>query len=57
MSQISLLAIPNVVGMRVLWYIQIVVYVLVFGVCLFAICYYLIRYFQKKKASRDADLA
>lgn len=56
MSQISLLAIPNVVGMRVLWYIQIVVYVLIFGTCLFVICYYLIRYIQRKKTSHAADL-
>lgn len=57
MSHISLLAIPNVAGMHVVWYIQIAVYLLLFGGCLFVILYYLIKYVKHKKAFYTANLA
>jgi len=48
MSDFSFLAVPNIGGMRLWWYIQIFGIVLFFGVCLFFVIYFLLIYRRKK---------
>jgi len=49
MSDFSFLAVPNIQGMRLLWYIQIFGIVILFGVCLFFVLYFLLRYRRRQK--------
>ncbi len=48
MIDFSFLAVPNVEGIRFLWYLKVIGFVLVFGVCLFFLLYVLIRYRKGK---------
>lgn len=52
MSDISFLAIPNIVGLRFAWYLQVIGSVLLFGVCLFFVLYFLSLHRKKKAWSR-----
>lgn len=48
MSYFSFLAVPNVEGMRLWWYIQIFGIVVLFGICLFFVIYFLLIYRRKQ---------
>ena len=48
MSDFSFLAVPNIEGMRLLWYIQIFGIVIFFGICLFFVIYFILRYRRRK---------
>ena len=48
MSDFSFLALPNIQGMRLWWYIQIVVFGIVFWICLFFVLYFLLMYRKKR---------
>ncbi len=43
MSEFSFLAVPNIEGMRLAWYIQMVGILLLFGVCLFFVLYFRLK--------------
>ncbi len=53
MSDFSFLAVPNVEGMRLWWYIQIFGIVVFFWVCLFFVLYSLLIYRRKQKLLRQ----
>ena len=55
MSDFSLLALPNIEGIRVLRYIKILGIVLLFGVCLFFILYFVIRYRRWQKNMQQLE--
>ena len=55
MSDFSFLAVPNIQGMRLLWYIQIFGIVILFGVCLFFVLYFLLRYRRRQKLFHQLD--
>lgn len=55
MSDFSFLAIPNIEGMRLWWYIQIFGIVILFGICLFFVLYFWMRYRKKKMLSHQFD--
>lgn len=48
MSNFSFLAVPNIEGMRMWWYMQIFGIVIFFGVCLFFVIYFWLIYRRKK---------
>jgi len=48
MLDFSFLAVPNIEGMRFLWYLKVIGLVLVFGVCLFFLLYFLVKYRRGK---------
>jgi len=48
MWDFSFLAIPNIAGMRLWWYIQIFGIVILFGICLFFVLYFRLIYRRKK---------
>ena len=48
MSEFSFLAVPNIEGMRLWWYIQIFGIVILFGICLFFVLYSLLKYRRNK---------
>ena len=49
MSDFSFLAVPNIEGMRFLWYLKVIGLVLVFGVCLFFLMYFVVKYRRGKQ--------
>jgi hypothetical protein len=55
MSDFSLLAVPNIEGMRLWWYIQIVGVALFFGVCLFVVIYFRMIYRRNKILIHQLD--
>lgn len=55
MSNISFLAIPNIQGMRLWWYIQLFFIALFFGVCLYFVIYFWYRYRKQKSLSHQLD--
>lgn len=55
MSDFSFLAVPNVEGMRLLWYIQIVGIVFLFGISLFFVLYFWLRYRKKQAFFHQLD--
>jgi len=55
MSDFSFLAVPNIQGMRLLWYIQLFGVVILFGVCLFFVLYFLLRYRARHRAIHQLD--
>lgn len=55
MSDFSFLAVPNIEGMRLSWYIQIFGIALLFGVSLFFVIYFLLRYRRKQVLSHQLD--
>ena len=55
MSDFSFLAIPNIEGMRLWWYIQIFGIVILFGVCLFFVLYFLLKYRRRKALVHQLD--
>lgn len=56
MSELSFLAIPNIDGMRLWWYIQIFGIAIVFGICLFLLIYFFLKYRRAKSLSRQVAL-
>ncbi len=55
MSDFSFLALPNIQGMRLWWYIQIVVFGIFFGICLFFVLYFLLMYRKNRILSHHLD--
>ena len=55
MSDFSFLAVPNIGGMRLWWYIQIFGIVIFFGVCLFFVFYFWLIYRRKKALLHHID--
>ena len=53
MSKFSFLAVPNIEGMRLWWYIQIFGIVVFFGVCLFFVVYFWLLYRRKQSLIRQ----
>ncbi len=55
MSRISFLAVPNIEGMRLWWYIQIFGIVILFGICLFFALYFLRTYRRAQELLQQSD--
>ncbi len=55
MSDFSFLAVPNIEGMRLWWYIQIIGIVFFFGVCLFFVLYFWMIYRRNKTLIHQLD--
>lgn len=55
MSEISFLAIPNIAGMRLWWYIQVFGSVIFFWICLFFVLYFWSKYRKGKKLSHQLE--
>lgn len=55
MSDFSFLAVPNIQGMLLWWYIQIFGIVFLFGVCLFFVIYFGLIYRRNKAVLRQLD--
>lgn len=55
MLDFSFLAVPNIEGMRLSWYIQIFGLVLLFGVSLFFVIYFLLKYRRKRIFFQQLD--
>lgn len=55
MSDFSFLAVPNIEGMRLWRYIQMIGIVLLFGVCLFLVLYFRIKYRRRKALFQQLD--
>lgn len=55
MSDFSFLAVPNIEGMRLWWYIQIFGICIIFGMCLFFVVYSWLIYRRKQKLVHQSD--
>ena len=55
MSYFSFLAVPNIEGMRLWWYIQIFCIVILFGICLFFVLYFLRTYRRAQELLQQSD--
>lgn len=55
MSDFSFLAVPNIAGMRLSWYIQIFGIVILFGICLFFVLSFFLRYRRKQNVFHQLD--
>lgn len=55
MSDFSFLAVPNIEGMRFLWYLKVVGIVLLFGVSLFFVIYFRIKLRRGKELFRQME--
>lgn len=55
MSDFSLLAVPNIAGMRLGWYIQLIGILILFGFCLFFLIYSLQMYRRNTKLLHDSE--
>jgi len=55
MSKFSFLAVPNIEGMRLWWYIQIFGIVILFGICLFFVLYFLRTYRRAQELLQQSD--
>ncbi len=55
MADISFLAVPNIEGMRFLWYLKVVGIVLLFGVSLFFVIYFRIKLCRGKELFRQME--
>jgi len=55
MSEFSFLAVPNIAGMRLWWYIQIFGIALLFWICLFFVLYFWSKYRKGKKLSHQLE--
>lgn len=49
MSDFSFLAVPNIEGIRVLWYVRMLLGFLLFGVSIFFVLYYFLKYRRQQK--------
>lgn len=56
MGDFSFLAVPNIEGMHMWWYIQIFGIVILFGICLFFILYFLLKYRRSQALLHKADI-
>jgi hypothetical protein len=55
MAEFSFLAVPNVEGMRLWWYIQIFGIVILFGICLFFVLYFWLKYRRRQVLTHHLD--
>ena len=55
MTDFSFLAIPNIEGMRLSWYIQIFAVLVVFGVCLFFVMYFILHRRRSQQFAHQLD--
>lgn len=56
MGDFSFLAVPNIEGMRMWWYIQIFGIVILFGICLFFLLFFLLKYRRSQVLFHKANI-